>query len=244
MFGTELRLTQADGSVLAGAELAGRTLSFDLPGGQAVRLRIDTVIRDPQDPRGEILLYRFLREDPADGVWRPLCPPAPDGLPVGFALRGAWDAGGRYRSGADDITLVCASGAIGKCLRMGYRLWGEAADGTPLHLFHQACTRAMRADYCGDGTSHTRDGTPIRIGDRLGLLDAAEAPDAVFEGLWGPDGALCLARPRLADAESLEDLVAACPRLEGRIGQACRAAQFAETPAALLLSYGAADPMR
>ncbi len=242
--GTKLHVTQADGSALSGADLIGRDVSFDLPGGRAVTLRIAAVTPDPQVPSGEILLYRFLFQNEADDTWRALCPPAPDGRQVGFALSGEWDANGRYRPQADEVTLVCASSAIGKCLRMGYRLWGEAADGTPNHLYHQACTRAVRADYCGDGTSYTRDGTPLRLGDRIGVLHADDSADALFEGLWGADGALCLARPRLPDTHGLDDLVAACPRLESKVGDACRAEQLSDRKGALLWSYGAAGSRR
>ena len=36
-----------------------------------------------------------------------------------------------------------------------------------LASYHQACTRMARADYCGDGTSHTQDGTWIEYYDKL-----------------------------------------------------------------------------
>jgi len=51
-------------------------------------------------------------------------------------------------------------------MRSGYKPW-KVVNGQSLWAYHQACTRMMRADYCGDGRPHTREGTPIYIDDRL-----------------------------------------------------------------------------
>jgi hypothetical protein len=79
---------------------------------------------------------------------------------------------------------------------------------------HQSCTRMARADYCGDGTSHTREGTWINIWDTLpapgpiqrhGLLPPL---GMVFEAGWNTGGAVCLSRARwLLD----DTLVSLCP---------------------------------
>jgi hypothetical protein len=47
----------------------------------------------------------------------------------------------------------------------------------------------LRADYCGDGSSWTVNGTPINLYDDLGIQadDAAWAVDAE----WTADGAVC-----------------------------------------------------
>jgi hypothetical protein len=98
-------------------------------------------------------------------------------------LAGSWDARGAHlRDGKFSVT--CTSGAIGKCVRAGYRPWEAMADGRPGWDHHQACTRLIRADYCGDGASHTRDGTLIEIIDRLG---EGEEPGTglAFEAGWG-----------------------------------------------------------
>ena len=62
---------------------------------------------------------------------------------------------------------------------------------------HQACTRALRADSCGNGRSNTLDGTPINILDRL---DPPVRPNYIdvrlFEGAWTKDGAVCLSHLR------------------------------------------------
>ena len=66
---------------------------------------------------------------------------------------------------------------------MGYKTWYGFGD-------HQhACVRMLRADYCGDGVSHTVNGTPINIYDNAGLQ--ADTESWLIDGEWGPDGARC-----------------------------------------------------
>ena len=87
---------------------------------------------------------------------------------------------------------------------------------------HQACVRVLRADYCGDGQGHTRDGTPVDLYDRLGVQSGEPAPGMRFEAAWGPAGAVCVARSRLPDLVAPEALEGQCPaRLRGRTGPAC-----------------------
>ena len=232
--GTELQVLQPDGTTLAGRQLVGAQLTLGGPEA-APPVRIDAVTPDPQDPGGEILLYRFMvRDQGADG-WRPLCPPGPDGLEVGFPLGGSWSARGDYRPSDRKVSLICANSAIGKCLRLGYRPWARLG-GASLAPYHQACTRLLRADYCGDGVSHTRDGMAVRLHDRQGLQDSEGMVGGRFEAVWGPDGALCVRQPRLP-GQSLDDIVAACPRLWGKVGKACRAELTTSDPKALIRSY-------
>lgn len=60
------------------------------------------------------------------------------------------------------FTMACVGGAIAKCYRWGYRGWSPMAKARA-HV--QACTRMAMADYCGDGRSHTMEGTPINFYD-------------------------------------------------------------------------------
>ena len=59
------------------------------------------------------------------------------------------------------VQLTCTSGAIGKCIRFGYPPSRAA--------LHQSCIRMVRADYGGDGSTATRDGTRIEFCDRDGI---------------------------------------------------------------------------
>jgi hypothetical protein len=72
---------------------------------------------------------------------------------------------------------------------------GKACKKTDLTHLHEACTRALRADYCGDGTSFTADGTTISVADVFGIrIGTAGWP---FEAEWTASGARCAARLRI-----------------------------------------------
>ena len=51
-------------------------------------------------------------------------------------------------------------------MELGYKPW-KTVGGVSLRDHHQTCTRVLRADYCGNGVSHTQDGTLINIWDTL-----------------------------------------------------------------------------
>jgi ADYC domain len=79
------------------------------------------------------------------------------------------------------LLITCTGDAEGKCVRFGYKPWGHAADGTPLAPYYQACVRLVRADYCGDGVGHTRNGMPIDIFDRIGVQRDEPGPHMSLE---------------------------------------------------------------
>jgi len=212
--GTSLVVLRPDGRRVEGKTLVGAVVVGGDPEGGQGAFRIDRVWTDPDDP--EITLYDLSTRDPQTGAWRPYCAPDSRGVAAGFFLSGSWDARGVHHHD-DKFSITCTSGVIGKCVRAGYKPWKTASDGRPMWDYHQACTRMMRADYCGDGVAHTREGTPIEIIDRLG---SAEEPgsDLAFEACWTPEGASCVARTRLP-LWSLKDVERECPeRLGGRIG--------------------------
>ncbi len=184
--------------------------------GSALELRIDTVERDPRDDVGDYALYG-LSVRRSDGTFAAYCEPDADGLRRAIPVRGAWDAkGNAVAAPGDATTIACTNGAIAKCIRMGYAPWREA-PGRPMKALHQACTRMIRADYCGDGRSHTRDGTVIDAFDARGIRTRAEVPGhpEVLEAAWGPDGAVWVNVPRGSD--DVAALVAECPeKLRGR----------------------------
>jgi hypothetical protein len=120
---------------------------------------------------------------------------AVDGLPVceagehGLFVPGRWDGSAAHHDDASAVTYSCNDGVIAKCVTWGYAPWLTSA------ATHAACTRMARADYCGDGTPWTMDGTVIDIYDRLGVQPQPSGGFA-FEAAWGPAGALCVARAR------------------------------------------------
>jgi hypothetical protein len=117
----------------------------------------------------------------------------------GMFVPGTWDETGALRPTVEgepafDVTFSCPSGVIAKCVTWGYAPWDAGAD------VHQSCVRMARADYCGDGTSHTRDGTPIDVFDAAGVQQASDDEGFEFEAGWGPDGAVCVSKPRYHDS--------------------------------------------
>ena len=233
--GTQFRIRLTDGSLLLQERLVGARLAFTDGAGRQIRFRIESIAQDPRDE--EILLYRIVVADPASGGWSEFCAPDADGQRLAFPLAGSWDETGRQGPAAPGaFTMACTSGAIGKCVRFGYKPWKTAPDGGSLEPYHRACVRMVRADYCGDGAPHTRDGTAIDVFDRQGIQTPDRAPDMRFEAGWGPGGATCLARPRLPDIVSLDDMLRACPRLAPRSGPACDEASARRDPAALLFN--------
>ena len=232
--GTEFRLRLSDGSVVPRERLIGATLAFTEADGTSTRLRIDAVEPDARDP--EVLLYRLSVPD-ADGGWRDYCGPDIEGKRLGFPLAGRWDeAGGLVAAAPGAFTIACTSGAIGKCVRFGYKPWKAGPDGAPLDRHHQACIRMVRADYCGDGEPHTRDGTLIDMYDRQGIQKTDYAPDLAFEAGWGVDGATCVRHTRIPELLTLEALGRLCPRLASRFGTACDEDAARRDPATLLFN--------
>jgi hypothetical protein len=184
--------------------------------GEYLRLRVDAIETDGVH---ELTLYGLsVQAAGGSGEWQPYCSPDREGKSRAIPVDGSWDARGDWTPGDGAITFACTSGAIGKCVRWGYRPW-EELGGRSLHDHHLACVRMVRADYCGDGTPHTRDGTRIEIFDPLGIQkrDPEDPKDPfIMEAGWSPSGATYLYRPRLHDR--VAEIAAECPeKLAGRV---------------------------
>ena len=237
--GTEFKVAMSDGSVLRSRDLVGAILTVAV-GGQAMKLRIDAVEPDPDAKRGKVWLHTLSAET-ADGGWQNLCAAGPDGRRQGFPLAGrARPVDGLFEPAEPGtFELTCTSGGQGKCVRFGYLPWESAA----MRAHYNACIRMLRADYCGDGTPHTKDGTLIVIYDKLDIQkDDEPVESAEFEAAWGPEGAVCVRRVRVPGIFSLDALRAACPRLTAEnIGDGCTEARMSSAPGALLLNKSQAQ---
>ncbi|RWO96224.1 MAG: hypothetical protein EOQ98_22795 [Mesorhizobium sp.] len=209
--GTRFEVTMEDGRIVAQEDLVGAVLTIGGDGQNRMPLRIDAVEIDPRNPDGGVMLYTMSTRDPASDTWRNICEPDIEGRRMGFPLAGTWTQDGRHLPSDTAFSITCTGGAQAKCVRFGYRPWETSSDGTSLWDHHQACTRMIRADYCGDGVGHTRNGTPIVIYDRKGIQQDETAPDMSFEAAWGADGALCVSRTRIPDVLTMEGLAAICP---------------------------------
>lgn len=142
---------------------------------------------------------------------QPLCPGEDGEMLSAIPLQGSWDTFGVWSP--EGTTLACHNGVLAKCVRWGYAPW-SSQDGISLRDHHQACSRLARADYCGDGVPHTRDGTLINVWDALGIQLSETSDELVFEASWTPEGAFNIQRTRFP--EGMAYVVENCPeRLAG-----------------------------
>jgi ADYC domain len=223
--GAALVLTLDDGRALRGHDLVGLRLVLGV-GPSEIEARIDGFEEDRTIVSAPLALYRITVPDPGGQESRPLCEPDAKGRAAAFALPG--------RDGSFKVT--CTSGAEGKCVLFGYRPWQER-DGTPMADLHRACIHMLRADYGGDNRPATRNGTRINVFDRFGIQHPDPAPGMAFEAGWSPDGAVCVAHPRIADLVDLDDLARQVPRLAGRLGREhCTEAAMRADPRALIFN--------
>ncbi|WP_022977374.1 ADYC domain-containing protein [Nevskia ramosa] len=206
--GSAFVLRMPDGRVLRGRELEGAVIHVGIDGGQVAPMKLKSITPDPKQP--QVLRHEFETSD-GQGGWKNACAPNADGETWGLPLKLAPGHPGRD----GEITVSCISGVVAKCVRWGYPPWEKGPSGESLAPFHAACVRMARADYCGDGTPHTKQGTSIDNFDDLGIQKRGAADDAsyVFEAGWSPQGAVCVAHTRWNDVVTLDQLKAQCPRL-------------------------------
>jgi hypothetical protein len=206
-------IAERDGVTLRGTSLVGAELQAEarLPGAGAaettlVAYRIADVAPESSayDPTktGSTYVYTLEQWVEDSESWQPACAPDADGRRVAIPVAATWDEKGNRIESSSLFTFGCTTGVIAKCYRWGYRPWltGYGAD---MPEMHQTCTRLARADYCGDGVSHTQNGTLVNVWDNLpapgpiqrhgGLLPPL---GMIFEAGWGPQGAICLSHAR------------------------------------------------
>lgn len=180
-----------NGRIFWGQDFVGATFNATASDGHPVTLRIDSAIQDPA-PNADVWRYQVQVLDPT-GTWQELCPSAPGGLAV--AVNGRWNyafgtpGGGSKIDDPAVFTFGCQGAAIEKCVAWGYKPWATV-NGTPIEPYHSACVRLVRADYCGDGVSHTTNGRWINLYDGLGIQQDTES--WIFEAEWDANGARCL----------------------------------------------------
>lgn len=178
---------------------------------------------EPSAGDPNMVWYRIEAWNPVAQQWENPC--AATGRiadPRALAVGGVWDASGAHHAAKGKLTFACEGGVITKCINWGYKPWASHA-GHSLTDLHQACTRMARADYCGNGRSHTHEDTRVDIYDSLGVLSRTTEATAdwdpalaSFEAAWTPEGASCLARTR--DGRAIETILAECPgRLEAGV---------------------------
>jgi hypothetical protein len=209
---------------LKGAQLTGASLVGHQENGSTVSVILSEIINASTvqtedspggwDPTGATWLYRLQYHVLMSGggytSWN-VCGGA---LPYAVPVHGLYDAATGARSeSATEFTFSCNDGVIAKCYRWGYQPWKDVYDGTTrMRLGHASCTRMARADYCGDGTSHTQDNTRLVPWDKLNaqvIPHPGETAEGMsFEAGWSPQGAECLSHWRW------QSLQASCVKLK------------------------------
>lgn len=228
--GTQFQVVAADGEWLTGQRLVGMQLNVADQRVESSTVRIDNVLSDPRDTAGDVTLYQFSVRNKLTGAWENLCAADADGFAGGFPLGGTWAPTGEHKASEHAFSIACTSGVRAKCVRLGYKPWKAGPDGKSLWDLHQACTRMLRADYCGNGTPHTRNGTPVEVYDSLGIQTPTPGSALSLEAVWGPDGALCVRKLRLADPVTPDALRSSCPTsLNMRIGDACNEEEYLDS---------------
>ena len=193
-------------TVVSGLEFIGAEMDLRITsqvGNQTqtvdVVLRIDDI--DQSEQYDDVYLYGLSYREKASNVWQPYC-----GSPgvAAIPLQNYWDiATGDRVDDPDVVTFACVDAALAKCTLLGYRPWAsetsckgknkkQVCGEVSLQDHHQACSRMLRADFCGDGTPMTVDGTAIDVFDGLDPQIQSRATDWPAEAEWTPEGASCV----------------------------------------------------
>jgi hypothetical protein len=206
--GAKLSGSLPGGNLLQGQGLVGVALDASLDDGTHVSLRIDEV-DSTSDPQLE--QYRVSALVAGGAAYEPLCVASDGTAALAVPLAGSWDesegttTGGSHVDDPSVFTFACEGYALAKCVDFGYAPWRTATEclssnqcaSRSLAAYHQACTRLLRADYCGDGTPTTRDGTEVDLWDALGIQNDDETAWRL-EAEWSSGGAVCVDAARWA----------------------------------------------
>ncbi|MFO0578098.1 MAG: ADYC domain-containing protein [Polyangia bacterium] len=160
-------------------------------------------------------------------TWTPACGTDTSGNPVkAVAMANRWDlVNGSFIFDSNLFTFACVNAALGKCAMWGYWRWsakqeckGGSCKNQDLAYWHEACQHMVRADYCGNGVPHTRNGTTIDVYDGIGVQSRAYAAGFSMEAEWRHDGAHCIQHTRWTKAmdshpynTDLAHIQAVCP---------------------------------
>ena len=177
--GTSLNGTSLNGTSLNGTSLNGSTWTGTASNGATINLRIDSATQ------GDVDTWFYGVSYQTDDGWASLCGLDTDGSEIqAIAVPGVWGTSATYSGSSTLFTWACRHKTIAKCVELGYKPWDGASDQMA------SCVRLLRADYCGDGTSYTLDGTLLNLYDAGGIQ--ADTEDWPLEAEWTPAGARCV----------------------------------------------------
>jgi len=179
------------GAPLSGADIVGSTWTAELSDGTTLPIRIDDALQGT-GTNSDLWFYKMSYE--ADGARASLCVDDANNPLYAGTVRGTWNleqgvpGGGSYNASDSLFTIACRGSSIAKCVEFGYKPWHDAVPELA------SCVRALRGDYCGDGTPYTVNGTVVNIFDSRGIQtdDASWVPEAA----WTPEGAACVSKKK------------------------------------------------
>jgi hypothetical protein len=198
---------------LSGADFEGMTLTANYENADkekgTITFRIDDAHLDKTTSFTDIWNYRVSAAVNGSKQRHPICfDEQGQATDLVFLAGMSWDfQTGNRTDNAKTFTLACKDGVLQKCAHLGYRPWATASQcqgsgkrkrctQLPLKDHHQACTRMLRADYCGNGKSWTLDGTLLDIFDYLQPPIQLREENWQIEARWVPTGAMCLTEER------------------------------------------------
>ena len=253
--GSELQgYLTSDQKIIRGRELIGASIGIliDDPTPKLYTFKIDDAYQDSSSQSSDIWWYRITFTIEGSTQVYPLCTNSTGAGDVGVFLLGSyWDeTTGNRVDQSDSLTLACADGVLAKCTHIGYRPWatgtsckraGSTKDCKTVSLkdHHQACTRMLRADYCGDGVPHTLDGTVLDIFDYLQPPVQLREENWQMESRWDSSGASCLTTPRHPELTALNKKgMFSCKDAKGKERKlsACNPYETAEDKRGLIVS--------
>lgn len=114
------------------------------------------------------------------------------------------------------FTIACRDEAVYKMKLMNYGPNDDfTGNGDPATVDQrQATIKMITADYCGDGTSYTAQGTPLlwqNAGGWVDIYPLGQNPAPLIEAEWTSSGATCLSNPRHVDIAEVACALPACP---------------------------------
>lgn len=187
--GTFLSATTASGTQLSGSQLVGVQFDGVTVSGQTVRLKIESFSQGTGS-NADVYYYGLSWKD-SDG-WKPTCANSAPSI----ATMGRWNfgqgvpGGGSWTVDWNFVTWSCVGSSITKCVELGYKPWKYQNGSIWLQPYHQACTRLLRADYCGNGQPYTVNGTLVDLYDGLNIQ--VDTDNWSFEAEWDATGARCM----------------------------------------------------
>jgi hypothetical protein len=164
----------------------GSTWTATASNGSSVKLRLDAATQDAA-PNADLWFYSVSYQTQTG--WAPVCGLDANNAPIqAVTVAGTWGPVGAdqaaYTASTTQFTLACRNKTIAKCVEMGYKSY----KGYLSQL--ETCVRLLRADYCGNGTSYTVDGTTLNLYDNVGVQGDTQSWNPEAE--WGPSGAACI----------------------------------------------------